>query len=265
MSYEDGRRIAQGVIEKAAESAPSQNLSERMVLASKLSKRVAVEIKREHQKKFKWNKYKWTVKNFVDGLDLDTAEKYFMAKAFWITGNLTEEMVQQARLVILNGIRDEKTLEEMSLELKDILSPLVGKIDPETGEIDRQERARLDTIVLTNLADSFTQAQLAVYNDPDLGDFVRALKYSAILDKRTTPFCRTTDGNIYLKNDSIWGSITPPNHFRCRSVLIPVTEFDKFTISELPTEHPHKGFGGGVQFLNSENHEKKLQSSLVEG
>jgi uncharacterized protein with gpF-like domain len=62
--------------------------------------------------------------------------------------------------------------------------------------------------------------------DPELGDFVEGLEYSAILDSRTTEVCKSLNGRQYKKDDSVWNSITPPNHFNCRSVLIPITILD---------------------------------------
>ena len=238
LSYEDGRSTAQDILNKASEDAPTQNLRDRVIAATAMAKRTSVKLDKSKQESGADGSYEWSVANFVDGIALDTAERYFMAKAFWITGDLSEEMASSAKLVILNGIRDELTIDEMVTELKDILSPLIGT--PGAAVVTRP---RLETIVRTNLSDAFTQSQLAVYNDPDLGDFVRALKYSAILDSRTTTFCNATNGAIYPKNSPIWSSITPPNHFNCRSVIIPVTEFDNFRVSAPPTEEPSKGFG----------------------
>lgn len=40
---------------------------------------------------------------------------------------------------------------------------------------------------------------------------------SATLDFRTTPICRSRDGNVYLREEAP----QPPYHFRCRTVLLP--------------------------------------------
>ena len=205
--YEEGREQAQNEIEIAVKDA-DKDFKERIILASKLTKRRAIKLTRGDEEN-----HKWTVADFVDGLRPDVAEKFFASKSFWITGVITQDMEDAAQLVILNGIKNEFSVREVEDELKNVVSPLIGTFDPETGKINKEERARLNTIVRTNLSDAFNQAQLSVFTDPELGDFVKAYQYSAILDKRTSAFCRTYQGRVFLKNDPVWSSITPPNHF----------------------------------------------------
>ena len=115
--------------------------------------------------------------------------------------------------------------------------------------MNKQTRARLETIARTNVSDAFNQANLAVYNDPDLGDFVEAYQYSAITDSRTTEFCNSYNGRIFAKDDPIWAQITPPNHFNCRSTTVAVTAIDDWTQSTRGRSssgsllQPSKGFG----------------------
>jgi len=101
------------------------------------------------------------------------------------------------------------------------------------------------TIARTAYTDAFNQARLAVFTDPDLGDFVEAFQYSAIIDAVTTTFCARANGAIYPKEHPFWRTATPPNHFNCRSLLVPVTVLDEWTESApLPDSvKPQKGFG----------------------
>lgn len=46
------------------------------------------------------------------------------------------------------------------------------------------------------------------------------LRYSAVLDRRTTEYCRSLDGTVFSITDG--GIPYPPNHFHCRSILVPV-------------------------------------------
>ncbi|OQC23315.1 MAG: hypothetical protein BWX71_02101 [Deltaproteobacteria bacterium ADurb.Bin072] len=71
--------------------------------------------------------------------------------------------------------------------------------------------------------------------------FVEAFEYSAILDDRTSEVCEALDGKI-LRD---FGSLQPPNHFMCRSLLIPVTQVDDWGGKEdaIPSGvKPQKGF-----------------------
>lgn len=244
-AYDDGRLVAQEEINKALDQVPDPQMSEKIKANIVFSKKTAVRPRTENHED-----YVWSVKHFVDGLDLDTAEKYFTAKAFWITGDITDEMIEKAKLVILNGIRDEMSVDQMVDELQAVLQLLIGKIDPSTGEPNKFDRPRLNTIIRTNITDAFNQAQLAVFTDPELGDFVQALEYSALIDTRTTQFCNTYHGRKFLLNDPIWGSITPPNHFNCRSRTIALTVLDEFKLSQPATGVvPDSGFGSSIQFL----------------
>ena len=209
--YDHGRDTAAQEMERASR-AGSKEIADRIVLAAKTAPRVA-------------SKHGPSPYHFQLGLGIEAAERYIQAKAFEITGVISEAILNAAKQVLLDGIKNERTLSEIIKALEAVLADLIPPFDRAGREVNIP--ARLATIVRTNLTDAFNQARLSVYNDPSIGDFVVAYEYSAILDGRTTPFCERTDGKIYLKADPIWKSITPPNHFNCRSVLIPITELDE--------------------------------------
>lgn len=182
----------------------------------------------------------WTVAQFVSGIDMQTAEEYFAAKSFQLAGNLSQEVVDAAKQIILNGIRDERSIPDLREQLDELLRPYLAAEGVNVAQ-------RAETIARTNVMEAFQQARLAVYADPGMGDFVEALEYSAILDDRTTPFCRAADGRVYPRGDAVWSRITPPNHFNCRSLLIPVTALDDWDASApLPDSvEPAPGFRAG--------------------
>lgn len=251
--YEFGREQAKRELKKAASEMHDKKLEKSITVMTECTKRVGI----------KFDPYKpWSVLDFKDGrLTVAAIEKLIPAKSFYITGVISEDILKAARQAILNGIANDKSANAIVLDLTEIISPLVGKveknpdgsikIDPDTGDpiIDTKERARLETIVRTNLSDVFNQAQLAVFTSPELGDFVEAFEYSSILDSRTTPFCEKYDGFTRPVSDPIWEEIRPPNHFNCRSMLLPVTAIDRWKkTKKLPKEkgkllQPGKGFG----------------------
>ena len=57
-------------------------------------------------------------------------------------------------------------------------------------------------------------------------DNMRGMEYSAIMDSRTTEVCSGLDGKIFKMSDPQLDNLRPPNHYNCRSVLVPVTVFD---------------------------------------
>lgn len=57
---------------------------------------------------------------------------------------------------------------------------------------------------------------------PVIAEAIWGYRYSAILDSRTTELCRSLDNWIAPKDEPAIKTFAPPNHFRCRSVLVPV-------------------------------------------
>ena len=235
-AYDDGRELAQDELRQATEAAGPQ-LAARLRTTIACAPRLAAALPQR-------GPYDWSVLDFVAGVRLDTAEKYLAAKRFQIAGVLRDELLEQARTVLLSGIRDEKPLRDIVAELDSLLADVIGERDPAGRRVNIG--ARLNTIARTNLTDAFNQAQLAVYSDPDLGDFVQALQYTATLDSQTTDFCRSYHGRVLAKDDPKWRQITPPNHFNCRSRTIPVTAVDEPFTTDGPlgdSVQPNKGFG----------------------
>lgn len=98
------------------------------------------------------------------------------------------------------------------------------------------------------------------------------VKYSAVGDDRTTPFCRRLNGVVFAKNDPMLSIITPPNHWNCRSDLLettaPVRGTNGVNVNDIPpmfrgnvgvtgqmfpTQHPYfesaKNDGVNVQII----------------
>lgn len=174
------------------------------------------------------------------GITKDKATKYLSSKAMRITSKLETDIVDAFRNVLENAIKFDKSLTDV---IKSIESD--SKLVESLPNIDSAGRAvniphRIETIVRTNTSDALNQARQSLFNDPELKGFVMAYEYSAILDDRTTDICESLDGKI-LRD---FGEYVPPNHFNCRSVLIPVTEVDDWDGKESsePTKKPQKGF-----------------------
>lgn len=113
--------------------------------------------------------------------------------------------------------------------------------------VDSEEQAAhyLQTLVRTNTFEAMNEARFDEFTDPALAEFVVGLEYSAILDDNTTEICRHLDGRTYAAdNERIWDTWRPPNHWGCRSLLIPVTAIDGWDGKEPPdpTIDPQAGF-----------------------
>lgn len=117
-------------------------------------------------------------------------------------------------------------------------------------ELESEEQAAhyLDTLSRTNLYEAMNEARYAEFTDPALGDFVRALRYSAVLDDRTTQVCEHLHDKVFSVDSEVWNEYRPPNHYNCRSVLVPITVLDiedgawDGQESDEPTIEPQEGF-----------------------
>ncbi|MCK5609668.1 DUF935 family protein [Candidatus Pacearchaeota archaeon] len=182
------------------------------------------------------------------------AEDYFKMKAFKITGNLTDDAVSIIETEILNGAKYDKTWHEVEQEIyrtfaskgmisieqaKDALGEALGVTNPD---------ARIRTITRTSTFDAINEARHSYFTDPSLDGFVVGYEYSAILDGRTTTICKHLDEEDRGNHPMEWydqnPQFRPPNHYNCRSLLIPVTELDEenFVEGGEPTVLPQAGF-----------------------
>jgi SPP1 gp7 family putative phage head morphogenesis protein len=204
---------------------------------------------------------------FVAMTDLrDKAADYFEANGFRMAGNVADGVRALIQQELQNSVKFGRTPgdtrqviwdrlvargftnRESVLETED--SPqVVQALKDLWGASERQTAAYLDTLSRTNLFEAMNEARFAEFTDPELGDFVQALEYSAILDERTTEICEALNGKVFAADSPEWDAIRPPNHFNCRSVLIPITAIDGWDGRESasPAVKPQAGFGGTLQ------------------
>lgn len=175
------------------------------------------------------------------GMDKTQVEKFLASKAMKITGVVENAVLNAVQIILENAIKYDKSLKDTLRAIEDYtdLVALLPKVDAAGRAVNVP--ARIENIARTNIADAVNQARMALFQDPALKGFVEAFEYSAILDDRTTEICEKLHGKI----ERDWGSYEPPNHFQCRSILIPVTQVDDWDGKEdrIPAGlEPMKGF-----------------------
>ena len=69
-----------------------------------------------------------------------------------------------------------------------------------------------------------------------------AYRYTAVIDNRTTDFCRELDGAVFQTNDPDYIMLTPPNHFGCRSIWTPITKDEALEFDIQVTGKPTADF-----------------------
>jgi len=192
---------------------------------------------------------------------LDKASQYFDTQAFRMAGDTSDQVRKTIQQELQNGIKQGKPLTDVRVNIwnrlvtKGMTSQSAVKdvedddavnealdllwADSEAGAV-----AYLNTLVRTNTFEALNEARYAQFTDPELGDFVVALRYAAVLDSSTTNICEEMDGKEFTTDNPIWDEYRPPNHFNCRSILVPITAVDGWDGKESPEPSlsPQEGF-----------------------
>lgn len=198
----------------------------------------------------------------------DSAGDYLVSIGFRIVGDISDDVLKFVQVILANAIKFSWTPEQSVAKIYDRLTTegivfietnaevtgrTVSEIREAIASSGGETIHRVKTMVRTSLFESLNEARYSAFTDPELGGFVEALEYSAILDSRTTPICRHLDDRVYPVGADEWDSYRPPNHFNCRSILVPVTTIDEEIVgkdhssgsrwSKMPRVDPQQGFG----------------------
>jgi SPP1 gp7 family putative phage head morphogenesis protein len=140
--------------------------------------------------------------------------RVLQAETFKVVGDYTMEITKKAKNILMQGIKDGVAEAEIVGLLRD--------------EMDEYTERWLSTVVRTKTTEIYNDARKSFWDsDPIAKQVIEAYQFSAILDDRTTDVCRELDGQIFEKGDFL-NTITPPLHFNCRSLLVPVTRFEAY-------------------------------------
>lgn len=199
----------------------------------------------------------------------DRAAQYFEANGFRMAGNVADGVRAVIQVELQNSVRygrsPAQTRETIWARLvsrgfssrEAVRAVIEGGPDEaairralDALELDSEPQAApyLETLARTNLFEAMNEARYAEFTDPALDGFVVALRYSAILDERTTEICEHLHDRVYRIGSAVWNEYRPPNHYNCRSVLVPITQLDlqdgewDGDESPAPTVEPQEGF-----------------------
>jgi SPP1 gp7 family putative phage head morphogenesis protein len=136
------------------------------------------------------------------------ALKLIRDRGFTITGIEEEKMLKEINMIIDSGIRSGLTTGQVVAQIKEKAEQITS--------------GQALTIARTNMADQYNTARLNFFTSEAVSDVIEAYQYQAIMDENTTAFCSAHDGQIIKASDPRVAQINPPNHFNCRSTLVPI-------------------------------------------
>lgn len=191
----------------------------------------------------------------------DRASAYFDTQSFRMAGDASDQARKIIQQELQNGVKFGTALPQVraniwnrlvskgltkrdiakGVETDDAVSSVLDELWADNEE---QALSYLDTLVRTNTFEALNEARYAEFTDPALKDFVVGLQYASIMDETTSDICEEMDDLIFSADSDVWDTYRPPNHFNCRSILIPVTTLDGWDgdDSELPDVEPQEGF-----------------------
>lgn len=159
----------------------------------------------------------------------EVAEQFLTARALSFANDMSENVRKKVAAILYSGIKNDWTVDEMVTRIDDL--------------IDSESIPQLTTAVRTFTFEALNEARYDFFTQPALDSYVVALEFSAIIDGKTTDVCQHMDGKTYPVDSDVWGSYSPPLHFNCRSLLIPITKDDNWQASDAPSVDPADGFG----------------------
>jgi SPP1 gp7 family putative phage head morphogenesis protein len=189
------------------------------------------------------------------------AAAYFDTQSFRMAGDASDQARKIIQQELQNGVKFGTAIKDVRANIWDRLvnkgltkqqiargietDDAVNKaLDALWLDTEEQVAAYLDTLVRTNTFEALNEARYAEFRDPDVADFVVGLQYASVMDESTTEICQELDDKIYATDSEVWDRYRPPNHFNCRSILIPITTLDDWNgqESEEPDVEPAEGF-----------------------
>jgi len=151
---------------------------------------------------------------------------YIKGKSQNNAGKLVNYMSEEIKKILFNSIKAGKSSNETISDMAGLFDEWQNTNEIKDGKL--LTPSRLETVLRTGSADAFNVGRLNAFMDPQIEGFVEAFLYSAILDGRTTELCGDElDGLIIRADDSRVARLNPPNHWNCRSLLVPITAHDE--------------------------------------
>lgn len=127
----------------------------------------------------------------------------------------------------------KKTKAELTAAIKDG-KPLSAVTSVLSDELKQLSDIQLERFARTKHTEVMNNARVDYFDSTGV---VAAYQYSAILDDRTSEICDGLHGKIFVAGEQP----IPPMHFNCRSTLIPITKYEKFTPTKsIKGEDPQK-------------------------
>lgn len=214
---------------------------------------------REQQKKKKLLESGFTqitddlIKDFVSALNFDNkkvaenfavvpydALRFYSDYALYLAGVAKVDLLNKAKQKIYSGLQNGLSVDNIAISISNVFTSF--------------SQGRLNTIARTEISKAINQGRIEAFKSPALKGFIVAIQFTAILDGNICEYgiCEKRNGLILSVDDPRLAANTPPLHYRCRCVLLPISSYDivdegladKIGKGWNNIPSPFEGFGG---------------------
>lgn len=140
----------------------------------------------------------------ADWLALDEQAR---RRAFTIAGVSRVSIIQDVMSALESAVADGETLEDFKARVG-------SKLEAEWG---RPNANRVDLIFRNAVQHAYNAGRYELATHPDVIQARPYWMFDAVLDNKTTPVCRASDGTVLPADHAFWKTHYPPLHHRCRS------------------------------------------------
>lgn len=141
---------------------------------------------------------------------IEEVAQWLKNRVVYLADEEAEALLKIAKGVLMDGIRSGASLKDVVAMLEDEYTAWDMADDIGGG--------RIETIVRTNTHAAFNEARGQQF--AKLGDAIIGYQYSAIMDSRVSDICAALDEKFITPAE--YSQFAPPNHYNCRSILVPI-------------------------------------------
>mgnify|MGYP001173604277 CR=1 FL=1 len=157
---------------------------------------------------------------------------------------IAEDSVQLFRRTVQDGLLTGETTPQITRRLlgnsREGDNANILQMAQKGGIMTTPPINQVRTLVRTSINQVSNNAALSVYRANS--DITKKYRYTATLDSRTTAVCGALDGRVFEYEQGPM----PPQHFNCRSTIIPEIDYDNLPFDPPPTGRKRASADGPV-------------------
>jgi SPP1 gp7 family putative phage head morphogenesis protein len=168
--------------------------------------------------------------------EFDRLDKYERENAFTASRVAEARVLQNVLDALQTSVREGADFNEF----KDSVGAQL--VESWGGEIP----GRIELIFRQNTMTAYNEGRHTAYSSPTVKKARPYLRFDASMDDRTTDECAECNGTVLPADDPFWATHSPPLHFACRSILVPLTAEEageEGVDEEAPDVDAAEGFG----------------------